>query len=226
MSARSRAQSRGAVFLCVGLLALLVNAALLFSLWTDWRLDRSGVRTTAEVLETTTVPENSADPQKFYVKYQLPAEADGEQKDFSAEVDESTWHEADLSGEIEVTYLQGRPGANRVEGQVTGTLMFWLVGLCDLVLLFFAAMAWKFAPRPEKPLVLLATADVQRAKPGFSVRPEGDEMVVVGDVLRIEDGRVVIHVGNDAEVTIVLGEYQNPVGYQQAAEARGRVLED
>lgn len=226
MSVRSRTQSRGAVFLCIGLLALLVNAALLFSLWTDWRLDRAGVRTTAEVLETTTIPENSADPDKFYVKYQLPREADEEQQDFSAEVDSSTWHEADVTGEIEATYLQGRPGANRVEGQVTGSLMLWLVGLCDLVLVFFGVMAWKFAPRPEKPLVLLATADVKRSRPGFSVHPAGDEFVVVGDVLRIEEGRVVIHVGNEAEVTIVLGEYQNPVGYQQPAEARGRVLED
>lgn len=226
MSVRSRTQSRGAVFLSVGLLAVLVNAALLFSLWTDWRLDHAGVRTTASVLETTTLPENSDDPQRFYVKYQLPREADSGQEEFSAEVDESTWHEADVSGEIEATYLQGNPGANRVEGQVSGTLMFWLVGLCDLVLLFFAGMAWKFAPRPEKPLVLLATADIKRAKPAFSVHPAGDELVVTGDVLRIEDGRVVIHVGNDVEVTIVLGEYQNPVGHQQAAEARGRVLED
>jgi len=124
-----------------------------------------------------------------------------------------------------VVYLSGNPAANRVEGQVTHRLGLYIALFADFALLMALLLALKFGQRPKEELLLLATADVVRCKPGGLVEPEGrDEYVVRGDVIEIGEGEIVLHAGAGREVRVVLGGYRNSVGYQQPAEVHGRVL--
>ncbi|MDO7868283.1 hypothetical protein [Nocardioides jiangxiensis] len=218
-----RAASRRAAILMVVALLLLFTVPAVWSAWNAWRLDAVGVSTVATVTDTEAVPKK--DPTQFFVRYYLPADADPRRGDYIAKVSEAAWQAAQESDTIEATYLEGKPGVNRVEGQVRSHFGLVLTVLGDLALLAMLALALKFRPARDKPLVLLATADVVRARPGFAVEKDGVEHVVRGDVVRIGDGEIALHVGEGREVRVVLGEYRNPVGYQQPAEVRGRRFE-
>lgn len=222
---RTRLSSRrGVWFLTLGIIALIVNLPLVHGMWTNYRLDRIGVTTTAEVTEFNAVPPDSSD-QAFFIDYRLPEDADPERRTFFSEVDEDTFRAAEASKQVEVVYLRDHPAANRVEGQVTNRLGLYLALFADFALVMGLLLALKFSRRPEQGLVLLATADVVRCKPGGLVEPEGrDEYVVRGDVIEITEGEIVLHAGAGQEVRVVLGGYHNPVGYQQPAEVHGRVL--
>lgn len=219
---RLAASRRGAILMVVALL-LLINLPALWTGWNAWRLDRVGVVTDATVTSTTAVPKS--DPDQFFVHYYLPEDADPRRGQYIARVSREAWEDAKAGESIEATYLDGRPGVNRVAGQVPNRFVLWLTVLGDLALLAMLALALTFRPSREKPLVLLASADVVRARPGFAVEQDGIEHVVRGDVVKIGEGEIVLHVGEGREVRVVLGEYRNPVGYQQPAEVRGRRLE-
>ena len=206
---------------------LLINLPAVWSAWTSYRLNNAGVTTVAQVTVAKTLPEGSSTPRQFFLTYRLPYEIDKKQRDFTAEVTRSRFYQAQATPTIEVTYLAGKPTTHKVEDQVTSKMGIYLVVGADLALLIMVLLALRFSMKPEKPLVLLATSDVTRARPGvdgpgFEVREDGDEYVVRGDVLRIEDGEVVLHVGEDREVRVVLGDCANPVGHQQPAQVRGR----
>lgn len=219
---RLAASRRGAILMVVALL-LLITLPALWSGWSAWRLDRIGVVTEATVTSTSAVPK--AKPDRFFVRYYLPEDADPRRGVYIARVTREAFERAKAEESIEATYLEGKPGVNRVEGQVANRFVLWLTLIGDLALLAMLALALKFRPSREKPLVLLATADVVRARPGFAVEQDGIEHVVRGDVVKIGEGELVLHVGEGREVRVVLGEYRNPVGYQQPAEVRGRRLE-
>ena len=224
---RTRLSSRRSVwFLTLGVIALIVNLPLAHGLWTNYRLDQIGVTTTAKVTETNAIPPDAdSRDQAFFIDYQLPEEADPERRTFFSEVDEETFRAAKASDQVEVVYLSDHPSANRVVGQETDRLGLYLALFADFSLIMGLLLALKFSRRPEEGLVLLATADVKRCKPGGLVEPEGrDEYVVRGDVIEITEGEIVLHTGAGREVRVVLGGYSNPVGYQQPAEAHGRVL--
>ena len=53
---------------------------------------------------------------------------------------------------------------------------------------------------------------------------EGSLYLVRGEVVAIEEGEVVLAAG-EQEVVVVLDGHANPVGYQQPAQVRGRVME-
>ena len=222
---RTRLSSRRSVwFLTLGIIALIVNLPLVHGMWTNYRLDQIGVTTTAEVTDLNALPPDSQD-QAFFIDYKLPEEADPERRSFFSEVDEETFRAAEASKQVEVVYLSDHPSANRVEGQVTNRLGLYLALFADFSLILGLLLALKFSRRPEEGLVLLATADVRRCKPGGLVEPEGrDEYVVRGDVIEITEGEIVLHAGGGQEVRVVLGGYANPVGYQQPAEVHGRLL--
>jgi hypothetical protein len=222
MSQRFATSRRAAVLMAVGLMVLITVPAAL-ALWSAWRLDAVGVTTEATVTDTHAVPKD--DPERWFVRYRLSDDADSGQPQYIARISQAEWDEARESGTIEATYLLEKPGTNRVEGQVSNRLALWLTVLADLALVGLLVLALKFRPARTRPLVLLATADVVRARPGFSVEEEGAEVVVRGEVLRIDGGEIVLSVGPDREVRVVLGEYRNPVGYQQPAEVRGRRIE-
>jgi hypothetical protein len=102
--------------------ALLINLPIAVGWWTSYRLDEVGVTTTATAKEAESLPRGSADPQKFFIGYQLPRDADPEGREFTAEIDEQTFTAAKSTRQIEVVYLEGKPGANRVDGARSGSL--------------------------------------------------------------------------------------------------------
>ena len=216
---------RGVWYVTIGVIAVIINLPVVHGVWTNYRLDKVGVTTTARVTKFTPVPPKARD-QSYFIDYQLPEEADPEQHTYFSQVDEKTYRAAESSKQIEVVYLTGRPSANRVEGQVAHSLGLFIALFADFALLMALLLAVKFGSRREEGLVLLATADVVRCKPGGMVELDGreDEYVVRGDVIEIGEGEIVLHAGAGREVRVVLGGYRNDVGYQQPAEVHGRVL--
>ena len=53
---------------------------------------------------------------------------------------------------------------------------------------------------------------------------EGTLYLVRGEVVGIADGEIVLDLG-DRDVVVVLDGHRNPVGYQQPAQVRARVLD-
>ena len=215
---------RGVWFLTLGVIAFIINLPVVHGVWTNYRLDSVGVQTTARVTAFNAIPPDERD-QAYFIDYELPEDADPEQHTYFSQIDEETWHAAKASKQVEVVYLNDNPSANRVEGQVTHRLGLFIALFADLALLLALLLALKYSHRPQEELVLLASADVVRCKPGGLVELEGlDEYVVRGDVIEIGEGEIVLHAGAGREVRVVLGGYANPVGYQQPAEVHGRVL--
>ncbi len=217
------AASRGAAVLITLVLMVLISFPVVWSGWNGWRLDKVGVATAAAVTDTQGVPE--AKPERWFVRYTLPTEAEVRGGTYIAQVDQATYDEATASKQISATYLKGKPGVNRVEGQVTNRLGLWLTLVADLALVGLLALAVKFRPARQKQVVLLATADVARTRPGFSVTEDGAEVVLHGEIVAMADGEITVLAGPDLRVRVVLGEYRNAVGYQQPVEVRGRRLE-
>lgn len=203
-------------------IVVLITAPVLWGAWNSWRLDKVGVTTTAEVTQTQALPAPPAEPTRFFLAYRLPADADPQRHPYTAEVDRATYTEAVETREIAATYLEDKPRANRIAGQVTNRLVLWLALVADATLLGILALALKFGERREKQIVLLATADVVRSKPGFAVEENSAEVVVRGDIVTITPGEITVNVGRERDVRVVLGEYANPAGFQQPVEVRGR----
>jgi hypothetical protein len=219
----SRLTSRRSVSVALAIfLMVLITFPVIWGAWNSWRLDTVGVETQAEVTGTDTLPPSSPRPDRFFIRYHLPSDADPQHAQYTAEVDEQTYDAAKSTGQVHASYLAGNPGANVIDGQVSNRVMLWLVLAADLSMLGVLALALKFGERPEQQLVLLATGDVVRCKPDFAVEQDGENYVVRGDIVAIGTGEFTIHVGAGRDVRVVLGEYRNPVGHQQPAEVRGR----
>jgi hypothetical protein len=87
-------------------------------------------------------------------------------------------------------------------------------------------LTWRFGMslgRGRPDLRMVATDDVQRCRPGTELEQVGDLWVVKGDVVERTDDTVVLDLG-DRRVVVELGGYANPVGYQQPAQAVGRMI--
>lgn len=214
---------RPALVLALAFVAALINLPLLHHVWTDYRLDTSGVATDADVVEVEAIPPDAPD-QQYLVTFRLPRDADPERREFVAEVGRTAYDGARSRGTVAVEYLPGSPQAHRVEGAVTRRLGLWMTLLGDAALLVMAGLVLRFGRRTDG-LTLIAGEDLVRCRPGGAVEQVGsDEYVVRGDVLRMSDGEVVLDVGQGREVRVLLGAFRNPAGYQQPVEARGRAM--
>lgn len=203
-------------------LALLINGPTAHGAWTRHRIAEDGVTTYAEVVTAEGVPED--DPTLYFVTFTFPREIDQEQREFSVEVDEATYHYAKTSQQIQVRYLADNPGANVVAGQVERKFALVLVVLADIALLAFLVLYLRFGRR-EGPLRLLATSDIERTRPGFALdQVSADEWVVTGEIVKIADDVVTMVSQGGRQVQVTLGEHENRVGYQQPAQVRGRTL--
>jgi hypothetical protein len=71
-----------------------------------------------------------------------------------------------------------------------------------------------------------ALGDVERCPPGAAYEEEGDDGVVLvrGEVVGLEPDELVLDLG-DREVVVILDGHANPVGRQEAAQVRGRLVE-
>lgn len=201
----------------------LVNLPLVHSTWLRAQVERSGVDVTAQV---------SGGPDRdgrAYVDFVLPAEVDGvplagTERAWAVPVDDEVRDAAVEAGELRVRVLPDRPSAYAVDGEVRGRGLLVLTLLADLVLLLAAGLLWRFRAGLRPALVLRATGDVERARTGDRLeRVAGDEYVVEGEVEELADDRMVLLVGG-RRVVVELDAHANPVGHQQHARVRGRMI--
>lgn len=201
----------------VVMVAVLVNLPLFHSTWTAWRVDRSGV----DVVGTVTDTSEAGDA--FQVEFQMPRDVDPDQRLWSAQVDQATYDEAVASEQVDVRVVPDQPSAYRVDGAVTSRVVLVVTLLVDLLLLLALVLVWRGGGR-RVDLVLRATEDVQRCRPGAVLeRLDDGHHLVAGEVVELESGVVVLDLG-DRRVRVQLDGHANPVGYQQPAQVTGRLV--
>lgn len=214
---------RGVWVLSFLVVTLLINVPIAHTAWTRNRIENSGIETAAHVVEAKGVPASS--PGAWFVVYEFPEDIDPDKQEYTVEVDEETYHYAVTSEQVDVRYLPDDPGAHIVEGEVGNSFGLWLVAFADIALLLMLLLYVFYGRRQDAPLQLLATADVRRCKPSWSLQQlTKDEYVATGEIVVIEDDHIVLETQGGKRIRLVLGDHANEVGYQQPAEIRGRVL--
>lgn len=210
-------------WLLLALVVVLVNLPLVHSAWLRSQVERSGVDVVAEVRGG---PDRDG---RAYVDFVLPEEiddvrvADGERA-WTVEVSDRARDAAVAAGEITVRVLPDRPSAYAVDGEVRGRGLLVITLLVDLVVLLAAGLLWRFRSGLRPALVLRATEDVERGRTGVVLdRVAADEYVVQGEVEELADDRMVLLVG-ERRVVVELDGHANPVGHQQSARVRGRMI--
>jgi hypothetical protein len=209
--------------LLVVVLVAFINLPVLHSTWTRWQVDRSGTDTVAEVVNTRVLGED-ADPS-YWLVFRFPERIDPDRLQWNAQVDRETFEEARAQGSVDVRVLEGRPAAYVVEGQIHNRLGLVITLVADAILLAILLLAWRHRGRRRPvPIRIAAIGDVERCPPGAVLeRIEGDLYLVRGEVTGIDGDEIVLDAG-ERDVLVVLDGHHNPVGYQQPAEVRGRIV--
>lgn len=194
----------------------LVNLPLAHGWWTNHRLDVDGLQTNATVTDTREIEKSGS--TRYYVTWHY---ADDDDPEYTTEVTRAGFDQARSTDELTIEYLPGRPGTNRPLERVGSSAVAWIItgGANLMILVMVALMLWV---RRTQRFELLATADVVRCKPPELLEELGGDMVLVrGEVVEIEDDRLVL-LCQGRRVTVDLGGFANPIGFQQYAEVRGR----
>jgi hypothetical protein len=208
--------------LLVLLLVTMINLPIVHSTWTRWKVERSGTDVTAPVVGHDVL--GSADDPEYYVSFRLSREIDPDQHAWPVQLDKASYDEAVASRTLDVRVLPDQPSAYSVDGQVTGRLGLVITLLADLALLVMVALAWRFRGSLRPQLRAVATGDVERCKPGSALdKLEGDLYLIRGEVSAIEADEIVLDLG-DRSVVVALDGHHNPIGYQQPAQVRGRLI--
>ena len=203
------------------LLAFVINLPILHSSWTDWRIEGSGIDVTATVTDTDV---RGAGADEFWVAFRFDEDVDPEQQIWNAQVDEATYDEAERTGQLAVRVLEDDPSAYRVEGAVESYVMLVATLVADVVLFLLFLLVWRSSGRLRGQLRAVALEDIERGAPEVLLeRLRGEEYLIRGDVLELEPGQVVLDLGNRT-VLVLLDGHANPVGYQQTAQVRARLL--
>lgn len=203
------------------LLVVVVNLPLVHSTWTDVRIDGSGVDVTAQVTG------DDVRDGTHWISFTFPEKIDAEQRKWTAEVDRSTYDDAVASGVIGVRVVEDDPAAYRVDGAVEGDAVLVATLVADLVLLLAGLLFWRFRGRMghlRAELRAIALEDVERCAPGTVLdRMHGEDYLIQGEVLEVGPDRVVLDLGNRRAVVLLDG-HANPVGHQQPARVRARMI--
>lgn len=200
------------------LAAALVNLPLLHSSWTDRRVERSGVDVQATVVDHATVGD------QHLLTFRFPESLDPEQRSWQADVDPTTYDLAVDTGGLGVRVLADQPAAYRADGQVDSNVLLVVTLVADALLLLVALMLWRYGGRGRRRLEAVAVADVERSAPGSALDLIGGETYLVrGEVSVVEPDHVVLDLG-DRSVRVRLDGHRNPVGHQQPAQVRARLL--
>ncbi len=215
-------RKRGAILVAV--LVLFINLPMLHSTWTAWRVDRSGTDLTVELADHDVLtPE---DDRQYWLGFRFPEDIDPDQVLWTARVERSAYDEAVAAGTVEVRVLEDNPAAYQVEGQVRSNVGLVTTLVADAILLLILLLLWRFG-RPTRPLPLriAAIGDVERCPPGAVLEQvEGTLYLVRGEVVQVDGDEIVLDAG-ERHVVVILDGHRNPVGYQQPAQVRGRVVE-
>lgn len=197
------------------LLAVVVNLPLVHSTWTGAKVERSGEDVTAAVVDHQ-APD--------WLSFRFAEEVDPDQRTWSVEVDDATYDAAVTTGRLEVRVLDGDPSAHRVDGAVESRVPLVVTAVADAVLLLLVLLVWRFGGRLRSSLRAIALADVERCKPEILLeRLQAEDYLVRGEVLEVGPDRVVIDLGNRT-IEVLLDGHRNPVGHQQSAEVRARMI--
>ena len=209
--------------LLIVVLMAFINLPILHSTWTRWQVQRNGTDTVAEIADTRVLGDE-ADPS-YWVVFRFSEEIDPQQLPWSAQVEQEVFQEADAEGSIDVRVLESRPAAHLVEGQIRNPLGWIITLVADAIILAILLLAWRSRGRARPvPIRIAAIGDVERCPPGATLEQiEGDLYLVRGEVTGIDGDEIVVDAG-EREVLVILDGHQNPVGYQQPAEVRGRIV--
>ncbi|CAI9402395.1 hypothetical protein [Nocardioides sp. T2.26MG-1] len=214
--AEARRRGRGRTAFVLLLLAVVVNLPLVHSTWTDARVESAGVEVTATVVEH--------DDGSRRLAFRFPTDIDADQRTWSAEVDDTTYDDAVESGAIEVRVLEDDPSAYRVSGAVESRVPLVVTIVADVVLLILIMLMWRFGGRMRARLRAVALGDVERCAPEILLeRLHAEDYLVRGEVLEVGPDRVVLDLGNRT-IEVLLDGHLNPVGHQQAAQVRARMI--
>jgi len=208
--------------LLVVVLVAFINLPVLHSTWTRWQVDRNGTDTTAEVVDTRVLGDE-ADPS-YWLVFRFPEDIDPDRVPWSAQVERETFEGAGAEGSVEVRVLEDRPAAHIVEGQVRNPLGLIITLIADAILLAILLLVWRGRRTRPVPIRIAAIGDVERCPPGAVLEQiEGDLYLVRGEVTGIDGDEIVLDAG-ERDVLVILDGHRNPVGYQQPAEVRGRIV--
>ena len=201
--------------LLVGLVVVMINLPFAHSTWQQHRIDRDGVDVTAAVTD------HDEDGGRHLVTFEVADTADQPSFGGTVDVDAATYDDAVVSQQVEVRVLPGSSTVWRVEGQTHSDVGLVITVVADVFLLVLLLLLLRFGSQLRQEMVLVATEDLERCPPG-SVLDQVDALrfVVCGEVETIEDGEVVLDLG-DRRVRVVLDGHHNPAGYQQAVRATG-----
>lgn len=106
---------------------VLVNLPWANDAWVEHRIDSQGVHVTATVVK---------DAQKHgdnFVSYRLPKKFDPKQTLYGVQVSKSAYTAAVSRGTIEAQVIPGHPNDNRLQGQVTGSLVYVIAGVGNAI---------------------------------------------------------------------------------------------
>ena len=205
--------------LLVVLLAVVINLPLLHSAWTERRVDTSGTDVTATVVDDRVIAGN-----EYWLSFTFPTGVDPDQKTWQAQVDEATYDDAVAAGELTVRVVEGHPSEYRAAGSVDSRVPLVATLVADAVLLLIALLLWRYGGRMRGRLRAVALEDVRRCAPETLLeRIGGEDYLVRGEVLELGIDQVVIDLGNRV-IVVLLDGHRNPVGYQQPAEVRARLI--
>jgi hypothetical protein len=210
--------------LLVVLLVVVINLPLVHSGLTSWRVERSGTDVTATVTAHRVL--SPEDDPAYFVEFVYPGDDpdDPDVPRWTAEVDRATYEQAVADEAIGVRVLPDRPAAYTVDGQVTHRLGLVITLIADAALLTMLLLLWRFRARLRPRLEAVAVADVERCKPGGSLEKTDDGLYLVsGEVSGIKDDEIILELG-DRQVRVLLDGHANPVGYQQPARVRVRLV--
>ena len=214
---RTRENARVRLALVVLLAAFLVNVPLVHSTWTDHRVASQGVHVQA------TVVDHSSEGGDHFVSFRFPRSVDADQRTWTAQVDAATYAAAVRDGSVGVKVLEDDPASYTVDGEVGSSALVVVTVVADVILVLVALLLWRYGRRRPQ-LRSVALEDVARAAPGTALeRLEVETYLVRGEVIGMEPGQVVIDVGGRS-VLVLLDGHRNPVGYQQPAEVRVRLI--
>jgi len=210
--------------LLVIVLVAFINLPVLHSTWTRWQVQRNGTDTTAEVVPERTRVLDADDDPAYWVTFRFDESIDPDRLEWPAQVDQETFEEANAQDSVDVRVLEDRPAAHIVEGEVRNPLGYIITLIADVILLAILLLVWRGRSRRPMPIRIAAIGDVERCPPGSVLEQiEGDLYLVRGEVTGLDGDEIVLDAG-ERDVLVVLDGHHNPVGYQQPAQVRGRIV--
>jgi hypothetical protein len=210
--------------LLVVVLIGFINLPVLHSTWTRWQVERNGTDTTAELVPERTRVLGADDDPAYWVAFRFDESIDPDRLEWPAQVDQQAFEEARAQGSVDVRVLEDRPAAHIVEGAVRNPLGYIITIVADVVLLAILLLVRRARPRRPVPIRVAAIGDVERCPPGQALEQiEGDLYLVRGEVTGLDGDEIVVDAG-ERDVLVILDGHHNPVGYQQPAQVRGRLV--